>query len=424
MTAFLRRISTTVLALVLCTVAFGTDAQTLEASQHTVRFAPDSARINPRYADNARSVSAIVAALADIEADSLRSLKHVTFYGVASPDGSYSRNYRLSRQRITAMRDLFKRHISLPDSIVTLKDDYISWGHLSNLVANSDLPNRAEVVRVIDSDSSLTAYAGRGGSIDRRALALQALDGGRTWQILKQRFFPQMRTAGALMVVERRPAQRVLPVADPTSAADTAKSEPAPVPVLAPVPAVTAKPAPVAVDDWNPAIYVKTNAVGWAMLIANAGVEWEFSRHWSVALSAYYSALNYFKSIRKFRTLAFMPEIRLWPAGTRGTRFWIDAHLGLAYYNYAKCGEWRYQDHNGRTPALGGGLGVGVRTPLGHSGHWFFEASVGAGAYRLHYDVFRNEHNGQLTGERHRTFYGIDRVALSIAYKFNLNRHK
>lgn len=409
--------------MILGAAAIGLGAQTLEASQHMVSFRPDSARINPAYRDNASSIANIASTLQAVKDDSLRTLKHITFYGVASPEGSYSRNLKLSRQRIIAIRDLFRQYIPVPDSIITMKEEYISWGHLSNLVANSDLANRDEVVRVIDSDSSLTAYAGRGGSIDRRVPALQAIDGGRTWQVLKQRFFPLMRTAGALMVVERKPAQKLVVA---RTNADTAKSEPVPVPVIVPVPVPvpTPEPEPVVADGWNPAIYVKTNAVGWAMLISNAGVEWEFSSRWSAALSVYYSALNYFKLTRKFRTLAIMPEIRLWLNDGKKTRFWVDAHLGLAYYNYAKCGDWRYQDHNGRTPALGGGLGLGLRTPLGHSDHWFFETSVGAGVYRLHYDIFRNERNGALTGERHRTFYGLDRVALSIAYKFNLNRHK
>ncbi len=409
--------------MILGAAAIGLGAQTLEASQHMVSFRPDSARINPAYRDNASSIANIASTLQAVKDDSLRTLKHITFYGVASPEGSYSRNLKLSRQRIIAIRDLFRQYIPVPDSIITMKEEYISWGHLSNLVANSDLANRDEVVRVIDSDSSLTAYAGRGGSIDRRVPALQAIDGGRTWQVLKQRFFPLMRTAGALMVVERKPAQKLVVA---RTNADTAKSEPVPVPVIVPVPVPvpTPEPEPVVADEWNPAIYVKTNAVGWAMLISNAGVEWEFSSRWSAALSVYYSALNYFKLTRKFRTLAIMPEIRLWLNDGKKTRFWVDAHLGLAYYNYAKCGDWRYQDHNGRTPALGGGLGLGLRTPLGHSDHWFFETSVGAGVYRLHYDIFRNERNGALTGERHRTFYGLDRVALSIAYKFNLNRHK
>ncbi len=419
----LKRISA-IITMILGAASISLGAQTLEASQHMVSFRPDSSRINPAYRDNARAIANIASTLQAVKDDSLRTLRHITFYGVASPEGSYSRNYQLSRQRITAMRDLFRQYIVIPDSIVTLKDDYISWGHLSNLVANSDMANRNEVVRIIDSDSSLTAYAGRGGTIDRRVPALQAIDGGRTWQELKQRFFPLMRRAGALMVVERKPATQVIPVR--ASKPDTLKSEPLPVPSIVPVPVPepTPEPAPVEADEWNPAIYVKTNAVGWAMLISNAGVEWEFSPRWSAALSVYYSALNYFKLTRKFRTLAIMPEIRLWLNGGKKTRVWVDAHLGLAYYNYAKCGEWRYQDHDGRTPALGGGLGLGLRTPLGHSGHWFFETSVGAGVYRLHYDIFHNERNGQLAGERRRTFYGLDRVALSIAYKFNLNRHK
>ncbi len=38
--------------------------------------------------------------------------------------------------------------------------------------------------------------------------------------------------------------------------------------------------------------------------------------------------------------------------------------VGLAYYNFAFNGKYRYQDHLRQTPALGGGLSIGYRLPL------------------------------------------------------------
>ena len=57
---------------------------------------------------------------------------------------------------------------------------------------------------------------------------------------------------------------------------------------------------------------LKTNAVGWAMLISNIAVEVDINKYWSVTLPVYYSALNYFTRTRKLRTLAFQPEVRWW----------------------------------------------------------------------------------------------------------------
>ena len=50
------------------------------------------------------------------------------------------------------------------------------------------------------------------------------------------------------------------------------------------------------------------------------------------------------------------------------------------------------------------------------------EATVGAGIYKLDYDLFENRYNGPLTGRRQRTFYGIDQAALTISYRFDLDK--
>lgn len=154
--------------------------------------------------------------------------------------------------------------------------------------------------------------------------------------------------------------------------------------------------------------------------MTNIAAEYQWSDRWSVTLPLYYSAWNYFKSTRKYRTFVVQPEIRYW----FNEHVYAGVHLGLAYYNYAKDGEWRYQDHNGSTPALGGGIGGGWRTALSKDRHWWLELTAGVGVYRLHYDVFHNYHNGLVVDERRRTFFGVDNVAVTIAYRFDIKRNR
>ena len=168
-------------------------------------------------------------------------------------------------------------------------------------------------------------------------------------------------------------------------------------------------------------VFVKTNPVGWGMLIGNVGVEYQFHERLSAELWIYYSALNYFHRTTKFRTFTVMPTFKWWFAG-HNVQWWADAHLGLGFFNYAKGGEWRYQDRNGNTPALGGGLGIGVRIPLSRNQRWWLEPSVGAGVYHLNYDKFENSRNGKLVDTRHRTFFGLDRVSIAVSYRFKVRR--
>lgn len=169
-------------------------------------------------------------------------------------------------------------------------------------------------------------------------------------------------------------------------------------------------------DPCDPASWrIHTNAVAWAMAIANLGAECSFSAHWSAALSLYYSAWNYTEESCKFRTFLIRPEVRWWLSPVNHG-FFAEAHLGLAYYNFAMP-SWNYriQDRDGRHPALGGGIGIGYRLPF-RNRRWAFEALVGAGVYHLSYDRFENRHNGPLHDTHSRTWFGIDNLSVGISY--------
>lgn len=166
---------------------------------------------------------------------------------------------------------------------------------------------------------------------------------------------------------------------------------------------------------------IKSNLPAWAMLWINAAAEYDLTSHLSVQLPVYYSGFNYFRSNVKFRTLATMPELRFW-ISEENRGFFANIHLGLAWYNCAFGGAHRYQDHSGRTPAIGGGAGIGYRFPISADGRWSLEAALGMGAYSLDYDIFENNHNGMITGRRCRTFFGVDQAALSIGYSFGLKK--
>ncbi len=174
-------------------------------------------------------------------------------------------------------------------------------------------------------------------------------------------------------------------------------------------------------EEWQRKLYVKTNAAGLGLLMANAAAEIDLQKHWSFHLPVYYSAWDYFKSTIKFRTFAVQPEARYWLDEDNGGWF-FGAHFTMAYYNFASGGEFRTQDHNRKTPALGGGLSVGYRMPLSKDRRWQMECSAGAGICALHYDKFRNRSNGLLVCTEKRTYFGIDQVNVSFSYAFDLKK--
>lgn len=181
--------------------------------------------------------------------------------------------------------------------------------------------------------------------------------------------------------------------------------------------------APIA-EQWHRTLSVKTNALGLGLAIANAAVEIDLCKHLSFNLPVYYSAWDYFSETIKFRTLAVQPEIRYWfsEKNLKNDGWFVGAHFGLAYYNIATDGEYRTQDHDGTSPALGGGLAVGYRMPISRNNRWKVEFSIGVGAYSLHHDKFRNYHNGLLVYTEKKTYIGIDQASVSFSYTFDLKR--
>lgn len=164
--------------------------------------------------------------------------------------------------------------------------------------------------------------------------------------------------------------------------------------------------------------YLKTNTIGWGLLIANLAGEMDWGKHWSFVLPVYYSACNYFTSEVKFRTLTLQPELRYWFRNNH-TGWYTGAHLGASWFNLAAGGDYRYQDHNRCTPALGGGLNGGYRMPMSKNGRWWLEFSLGAGVYQVDYDKFQNRKNGAWIANGKKVAFAVDQVAVSVAYRFD-----
>lgn len=393
-----------------------------------IEFRAGKATIDTTFRNNAQGVRQLRQLADEVARDTNFMLTSLTLGGYASPEGSYQLNKRLSRQRCDALRALIAERLHVPDSIITYTmDSYIPWDQMEMLVRNSNIEDKDSIIAALRSDSTMVRY-GNGTTIDGRAKAIERNRGTDAWQRLQRTIFPRMRVATAVFTTRRiTPAPELgrFDTRRPTPLDTLPEPEPVPEPVPEPKPEFEPEPRPEPVivperTDSLQNIFVKTNLVGWGLIMTNIAAEYQWGDHWSVSLPLYYSAWNYFKSTRKYRTFVVQPEIRYW----FNEHVYAGAHLSLAYYNYAKNGEWRYQDHDGKTPALGGGISGGWRTALSKDRRWWVELTAGVGVYRLHYDIFRNYHNGPIVDERHRTFFGVDNVALTIAYRFDLKHNR
>ena len=322
-----------------------------------VDFRVNSAIIEPNFGENEEHLEKIISFIDEINSDSTLSILRITFCGSVSPEGSLQLNRRLAYNRLKALEQYVRSRTVLPDSVITYDDSYIPWGQFRELVEDMEFDHKDKVLDIINKEESYVNYY-ENSQISSRVIELMQLEGGSVWRQLHA-VFHDMRSAFAIFVTYKQPPIAAIKTDDSKPSTDISAIPSGICPLVI---------VPPAADEYSH-LHIATNLPAWGLLMSNATLEIDFARRWSLALPVYYSALNYFADNVKFRTVTIQPELRYWFRGCESS-WYAGAHMGLSYFNVAWGDLFRYQDHNMNTPAIGGGLTVGYRMPLGESKHW------------------------------------------------------
>ena len=279
--------------------ALRAQAQASYTEDMSVRYRVAKAYLDRKYMNNREVLNRIVEWTDKVQKDSMLNIVSVEFGGAVSPEGSVPFNHWLSVARMNTLEKYVRRRFSLPEDIITRCDNYIAWDELKEMVQSSDLPNKDEIMAVLNSENTSV-----GNQLDSRIAALKALDNGKTWKIIFNRYFIHMRNAYITVVVERSAKfheyMNRLKVAPLPGITTSAK----PMTDMGPVFPVAAAAASSLVDTRY--MYVKTNLVGLGLLMANAGVEFDLGRYLSFNLPVYYSAVNYFSFDRGCKIIIWL----------------------------------------------------------------------------------------------------------------------
>lgn len=377
-----------------------------------MEFPINSWELSPCFRDNQNKITLLDSLFATgrVAGNSIRVVSE------ASPDGPAQLNIDLAAKRLVSTRNFLSRRYGLNPDSLELVNGKVDWKGFRCYLAQSGVPASAQLLSIASSGNDADP-----ASAAHRIKALKAHNSGRTWKWIAKEVLPHFRRSRLITVVmpaaeldmadiDTIPERDIAPESRERADSIAAElTEESPLPEISTTAESTTAPCH---RTWH----LSTNLPELAMLIGNLGVGYDFACNWSAMLSVHYSAVNYGSARRKFRTFMLRPEVRWW-TNTAGKGLFVDAHLGLAYYNVAlKHWDYRVQDAGGKTPALGGGLGVGYRLRL-HN-HWAIEAQIGAGLYRLKYDRFENRPGGALVSTRSQVWAGIDNVGLSVVYNF------
>lgn len=378
----------------------------LETDTLTLYFRVNKHNYDPSYMGNKARM--------DMFVDHLNNLKPGDYIGLdfnvsSSPEGRYELNSALSQLRAESIERYLRSHTSLPESLTKVFRIAEAWDGLEERVRECDMPWRDDVLNIIQTYPQIET--GENGKIvEPRKKALMEYQNGAPWKYMLKNWFPTLRQFTVVMK-----SGIYAPELDEIEIDEIEEDAYVPFEKLE----VEEQKLEVALMDyWYPELTLKTNGLGWGLGHFNAAAELDLAPHWAIAVPFYYSGgIDYFKSTLKFRGIVLQPEARYYFKGNDG--WYVGAHLGLGWYNFALNGEYRIQDHKGNRPAWGGGIGAGYTMQFKTLPHWGLEFTLGAGVYDVKYDVFYNEPNGAYA-ERgvHNTFFGIDNASVAVTYKF------
>ena len=151
--------------------------------------------IQPDYENNLSRLDHLLSVLNKIaESDNSRIAK-ILVVGSASPDGPLDLNNRIAGKRAQALADYITNRTLLSASFFEVSNHSVAWDFLRRLVADSEMPEKQQILDIIDTTPVWDAAKKVG-----RLSLLMRLNQGRPYNYMKRHFFPKLRNAGYIKV--------------------------------------------------------------------------------------------------------------------------------------------------------------------------------------------------------------------------------
>lgn len=134
---------------------------------------------------NRKELAKIGELISEINKDPNAKITGLEIVGYASPDGPYTINDRLSRERAQALSEHINIYyrLNLSPAHIQITNVAEDWEGLAKMIEESHLSQREEILNIIRTVPSF----------DERERALMRLGGGNVYRTLKETYFPSLR---------------------------------------------------------------------------------------------------------------------------------------------------------------------------------------------------------------------------------------
>lgn len=140
--------------------------------------------IYPEYRRNASELAKIHATIDTVRNDKYTTLTGIKIHGYASPEGSYTNNTRLAKNRTQALVDYVTSYYNFEKELITSDYTPEDWDGFRKFVADSSIEKKDEVLRLIDNKSI---------DIDKKERNIANLVGPQAYRYILTECYPALR---------------------------------------------------------------------------------------------------------------------------------------------------------------------------------------------------------------------------------------
>lgn len=160
-----------------------------------IYFATGSSAIDPDYEENHQTLTNLTTSVRMIQESQSSNVSNVVVAGFSSPDGSFQYNDRLAFERAVSVKEYIMKETAIPDASILVFNGSVDWRGLRAFVLHTNLADKEEIVRIIDTVPIWDAKTNTG-----RLGTIMRLNGGKSYHYLRKEVFPKLRNGAFIKV--------------------------------------------------------------------------------------------------------------------------------------------------------------------------------------------------------------------------------
>lgn len=346
--------------------------------------------IDESLKDNNKTIDSVLMTIRDLKLKKASDIKiHITSY--ASLESSDAFNAKLTSNRTNALKGYLSKFELVDPNMFIAEANIFDWDRLIELTEQMPCPNKDEALRIMRTIPSSVTVEG-----NMRKEMLQKLDGGTTYEYMRQFFFPEMRNSKLTITA-------TVPEVEPVPEPEPAKVEYTPVS-----------------DKWlfprRGVFALRTNMLMDAITVPNIGIEAYVSENVSIGFNWMYSWWHSDKHNLYWRTYGGDLHADYW-FDTR-KHLWSGHHAGIYGQMVTYDFEWKGTGYLGPKFSWGGGINYGYA--LWINPHITIDFNIGIGYFGGKYYEYipsekRNVYLWQKT--KHLNWVGPTKLEVSFVWK-------